>query len=109
MTASVANRPTASERRRFKRAHFLFKGEILAGGREVGGHVLDLSANGARFRFKGAVDAVAEMTLRLAGEVDLPVRTAWRRGNVAGLTFRDAPEHISALFAGLLPSECLAA
>jgi len=99
----------SSERRRFKRAHFLFGGAILADGEEAGGHVLDLSVNGARFRFKGTAKGAAEMTLRLAGGVDFPVRTAWRRGNLAGLTFEDAPERISALFAGLLPRDCLAA
>jgi len=109
MKATAANGPTASERRQFKRAHFLFKGEIVTDDQEVGGHVLDLSVNGARFRFKDAADAAAEMTLRLAGGVDFRVRTAWRRGNIVGLTFQDAPERISALFAGLLPSDCLAA
>jgi hypothetical protein len=109
MKAAASHCSAASERRRFKRAHFLFKGEVLADDEELGGHVLDLSVNGARFRFAGAGRAAAEMTLRLAGGVDFPVRTAWRRGNVAGLTFQDAPERISALFAGLLPSDCLAA
>lgn len=109
MTATAADEPVESERRRFKRAHFLFKGEVLTGDRAVGGHVLDLSINGARFRFKERSDDAAQMTLRLAGGIDFPVRTAWRRGNVAGLTFQDAPERVSALFAGLLPRDCLAA
>ena len=109
MEATADSGSDPSERRRFKRAHFLFGGAILADGEEVGGHVLDLSVNGARFRFNGTAMRAAAMTLRLAGGVDFPVHTAWRRGNIAGLTFKDAPERISALFAGLLPRDCLAA
>jgi hypothetical protein len=63
MTVTAAGGPAESERRRFKRAHFLFKGEVLTGGRAVGGHVLDLSINGARFRFKEGSEDNAKMTL----------------------------------------------
>jgi hypothetical protein len=51
----------------------------------------------------------SEITLRLAGTVNLGVEIAWRSHNRLGLRFRDLPEKISSIFAGLLPEDCLVA
>ena len=49
------------------------------------------------------------MNLRLAETVNLSVEIAWRSHNRLGLRFRDLPEQISSIFAGLLSEDCLAA
>ncbi len=97
-----------SDRRRYKRAHVLFSGRLFSGKRGIEGLVLDLSANGARIRFREPIAANTAMTLRLADSVDLEVEVAWQSGNNLGLRFLDVPGRISSIFAGLLPEDCLA-
>ena len=96
-----------SDRRRYKRAHVLFSGRLFSGKRSNEGLILDLSANGARIRFREPIAADSEMTLRLAESIDLDVEVAWQKGNRLGLQFREMPGRISSIFAGLLPEDCL--
>ncbi len=100
---------SGSDRRRFKRAHVLMSGHLVSAKRAMEGIVLDLSANGAQIQFPEDVATDSNMTLRLAGAVDLSVEVAWRRGNRLGLRFQELPGKISSIFAGLLPQDCLVA
>ncbi len=97
------------ERRRYKRTHVLMAGDLVSGQRAIRGFVLDISANGAQIQFPDAVVPDSEITLRLAETVDLGVEIAWRSHNRLGLRFRDLPERISSIFAGLLSEDCLVA
>lgn len=97
------------ERRRYKRTHVLMVGDLVSGQRATKGFVLDISANGAQIQFPEPLMPGSEITLRLAETVNLGVEVAWRRHNRLGLRFRDLPEQISSIFAGLLPEDCLAA
>jgi len=98
-----------SDRRRYKRAHVLFSGQLFSGKRSIEGLVLDLSANGARIQFREPIAVNTAMTLRLADSVDLEVEVAWQSGNNLGLRFLEVPGRISSIFAGLLPEDRLAA
>ena len=95
------------ERRRYKRTHVLMAGDLVSGQRAMKGFVLDISANGAQIQFPEHVVPGPELTLRLAKTVDLGVEIAWRNRDRLGLRFRDLPERISSVFAGLLPEDCL--
>ncbi len=97
------------ERRRYKRTHVLMAGDLVSGQRAAKGFVLDISANGAQIRFPEPLAPDSEITLRLAETVNLGVEIAWRSHNRLGLRFRDLPEQISSIFAGLLPEDCLVA
>ncbi len=95
------------ERRRYKRTHVLMAGDLISAQHATKGFVLDISANGAQIQFKEPLVPDSEITLRLAGTVDLGVEIAWRSHNRLGLRFRDLPNQISSIFAGLLSEECL--
>ncbi len=97
------------DRRRYKRTHVLMAGDLVSNQRTAKGFVLDISATGAQIQFPEAMATDSEITLRLAGSVNLGVEIAWRSHNRLGLRFRDLPEKISSIFAGLLPEDCLAA
>lgn len=97
------------ERRRYKRTHVLMAGDLVSGQRATRALVLDISANGAQIQLPGPSVPDSEITLRLADTVNLGVEVAWRNHNRLGLRFRDLPEQISSIFAGLLPEDCLAA
>ena len=98
-----------SERRRYKRTHVLMAADLVSAERAAQGFVLDISANGAQVQFPEALVPDSEITLRLAETVDLGVEIAWRSHNRLGLRFRDMPEKVSSIFAGLLSEECLVA
>jgi hypothetical protein len=98
-----------SDRRRYKRTHVLMAGDLVAGQRATKALVLDISANGAQIQFPENLVPGSDLTLRLAETVNLGVEIAWRRHNRLGLRFRDLPEQISSIFAGLLPEDCLIA
>ena len=97
------------ERRRYKRTHVLMAGSLVSGQRATKGFVLDISANGAQIQFPEHLVPGSELTLKLAETVNLGVEIAWRNHNRLGLRFRDLPEQISSIFAGLLPEDCLVA
>jgi hypothetical protein len=97
------------ERRRYKRTHVLMAGDLVSNGYATKGFVRDISANGAQIQFPEALVPDSEITLRLAETVNLGVEIAWRSHNRLGLRFRDLPEQISSIFAGLLSEDCLAA
>ncbi len=97
------------ERRRYKRTHVLMAGDLVSGPYATKGFVLDISANGAQIQFPDPLVPDSEITLRLAETVNLGVEVAWRSHNRLGLRFRDLPEQISSIFAGLLPEDCLVA
>ena len=97
------------ERRRYKRTHVLMAGDLVSGPYATKGFVLDISASGAQIQFPDPLIPDSEIALRLAGTVDLSVEVAWRSHDRLGLRFRDPPEQISSIFAGLLPEDCLAA
>ena len=101
--------PDHSERRRYKRTHVLMAGDLVTGSYATKGTILDISANGAQIQFPDPLVPESEMTLRLAETVNLSVEIAWRSHNRLGLRFRDLPEQISSIFAGLLSEDCLAA
>ncbi len=103
------NDQNPQERRRFKRAHVLMAGNLVTGGYAMKGYVLDISASGAQIQLPDPLMPDSEITLRLAGSVDLGVEVAWRSHNRLGLRFRDLPEQISSIFAGLLSEDCLVA
>jgi hypothetical protein len=98
-----------SERRRYKRTHVLMAGDLVSGPYTTKGTVLDISANGAQIQIPDSLVPESEITLRLAETVNLSVEVAWRSHNRLGLRFRDLPEQISSIFAGLLPEDCLVA
>lgn len=95
------------ERRRYKRTHVLFSGNLVSGKRAIEGLVLDLSPNGARIQFSEPIVTNSATTLRLADSVDIDVEVAWRKDNRLGLRFREMPARVASIFAGLLPEECL--
>ncbi len=95
------------ERRRYKRTHVLMAGDLVSGPYATKGFVLDISASGAQIQFPDPLTPDSEITLRLAETVNLGVEVAWRSHNRLGLRFRDLPERISSIFAGLLPEDCL--
>ena len=97
------------ERRRHKHASLLLTGRLFSGDRAVHGVLFDLSSGGARIKLSEPLDAKSAITLRLAGSVDFHVEKAWEMDNVLGLRFRETPERIASIFAGLLPEDCLAA
>lgn len=97
------------ERRRYKRTHVLMAGDLVSGSYATKGFILDISANGVQIQFSEPVVPDSEITLRLAETVNLGVEIAWRSHNRLGLRFRDLPERISSIFAGLLSEDCLAA
>ena len=97
------------ERRRYKRTHVLMAGDLVSGQGAMKGFVLDISANGAQMQIPEPAVPDSEITLRLAETVNLGVEIAWRSHNRLGLRFRDLPEQISSIFAGLLPEDCLVA
>ncbi len=96
------------ERRRYKRTHVLMAGDLVSSQRSTRGFVLDISASGAQMQLPDPLVPDSEFTLRLAETVNLGVEVAWRSHNRLGLRFRDLPEQISSIFAGLLPEDCLA-
>ncbi len=96
------------ERRRYKRTHVLMAGDLVSAQRATKGFVLDISANGAQIQFAEPLVPDSEITLRLAETVNLGVEIAWRSHNRLGLRFRDLPNQISSIFAGLLSEDCLA-
>ncbi len=97
------------ERRRYKRTHVLMAGDLISGQYATKGFVLDISASGAQIQFPEPLAPDSEIILRLAETVNLGVEIAWRGHNRLGLRFRDLPERISSIFAGLLPEDCLTA
>ena len=97
------------ERRRYKRTHVLMAGDLVSGQRATRGLVVDISANGAQIQFPEPLVPDSDITLRLAGTVNLGVEIAWRSHDRLGLRFRDLPARISSIFAGLLPEDCLTA
>jgi hypothetical protein len=97
------------ERRRYRRTRVLMAGDLVSGHRAMRGFVLDISANGAQIRLPEPLAPDSEITLRLAETVNLGVEVAWRGHDRLGLRFRDLPERISSIFAGLLPEDCLTA
>ena len=97
------------ERRRYKRTHVLMAGDLVSGQRAMRGCVLDISADGAQIQLPDPLVPASEFTLRLAETVNLGVEVAWRSHTRLGLRFRDLPEQIATIFAGLLPEDCLAA
>jgi hypothetical protein len=97
------------ERRRYKRTHVLMAANLVSDQRAAKGFVLDISANGAQIQFPEPLVPDSDMTLRLAETVNLGVEIAWRSHNRLGLRFRDLPERIASIFAGLLSEDCLAA
>ena len=97
------------ERRRYKRTHVLMAADLVSGPYATKGFVLDISASGAQIQFPDPLIPDSKIALRLAGTVDLSVEVAWRSHDRLGLRFRDLPEQISSIFAGLLPEDCLAA
>ena len=97
------------ERRRYKRTSVLMAGDLVSAQRASKGFVLDISASGAQIQFPEPVVPDSDITLRLAKTVNLGVEIAWRSHNRLGLRFRDLPEQISSIFAGLLSEDCLAA
>ena len=98
-----------AERRRYKRTHVVMAGDLVSGGYATKGTVLDISASGAQIQFPDPLMPDSEITLKLAETVHLSVEVAWRSHDRLGLRFRDLPEQISSIFAGLLPEDCLAA
>lgn len=97
------------ERRRHKRASILLTGRLFSGDRAVHGLLYDLSSGGARIKLSEPLNANSAITLRLAGAVDFHVEAVWEKDKVLGLKFRETPELISSIFAGLLPEDCLTA
>ena len=97
------------ERRHHKRASVLLTGWLFSGDRTVHGVLFDLSSGGARIKLSEPLNAKSAITLRLAGSIDFHMEKAWDKDNVLGLKFREAPELIASIFAGLLPEDCLAA
>ena len=97
------------ERRRYKRTHVLMAGDLVSSQRATRGFVLDISASGAQIQFPDPLIPDSDIALRLAGTVDLSVEVAWRSHDRLGLRFRDLPERISSIFAGLLSEDCLTA
>ncbi len=95
------------ERRRYKRTRVLMAAKLVSAQRATGGLVFDISANGAQIQFPEPLAPGSELTLNLAETVDLGVEIAWRSHNRLGLRFRDLPNQISSIFAGLLSEECL--
>jgi hypothetical protein len=96
------------DRRQHKRAHVLFPGRLISGNRTVRGLVTDLSVNGARVQLDHPDSFRSAVTLRLAGSIDFHVEIVWDQGKCLGLRFREAPDAIARIFAGLLPEDCLA-
>lgn len=96
------------ERRRYKRTHVLFPGQLISGDRIVDGVVLDVSANGAGMQLPKPVKFRSAITLRLARSIDFPVELIWDKENFLGLRFREAPARVAAILAGVLPQEALA-
>ncbi len=97
------------ERRRHKRTSILLTGWLFSGDRAVHGVLFDLSSGGARIKLSEPLNAKSAITLRLAGSIDFHIETAWEKHKELGLKFREAPELIASIFAGLLPEDCLAA
>ncbi|MEE8189109.1 MAG: PilZ domain-containing protein [Kiloniellales bacterium] len=97
------------ERRKHRRAHVLFPARLGSGDRAAQGMIYDLSLGGLRIKLAEPFEAGSAITLRLAGMIDFHVEAAWEQNNVLGLKFRETPERIASIFAGLLPEACLAA
>lgn len=98
-----------ANRRSHKRTHVLFLGHLISGDYSVPGILFDISAGGARMRIAEPLEPGSAITLRLANRHDFHVEIAWRRGQMIGLKFREAPARIAATLAGLLPLDSLAA
>lgn len=96
------------ERRRHKRTHVLLSGRLISGAGMAKGLITDLSVTGARVRLDGAASFRSAVTLRLAGLIDFHIKVVWNKGNFLGLKFREDPEEIARIFAGVLPEDCLA-
>ena len=98
-----------TERRRHKRAHVLFSGQLVSGNQSATGILFDVSAGGARMRLANPLETGSAITLRLANRLDFHVEVAWHQDQMCGLKFRETAAKIAATLAGLLPEDCLAA
>jgi len=98
-----------AERRTHKRTHVLFLGHLVSGDLSIPGVLFDISAGGVRMRLAEPLEPGSATTLRIANRLDFHVEIAWRKDQMYGLKFREAPAKIAATMAGLLPQENLAA
>ena len=109
MATSSHRQDDPNERRRFKRTRVILAGRLQAGDQTLDGHILDISANGVKLRLPEPPRKSPTLTLRLARSIDVPADTAWRKGNILGLRFRESPAHMASVLAGLLAAESLPA
>jgi hypothetical protein len=88
-----------AQRRKSQRYRVLKEGRVLVAGRyTIDCTVRDLSEAGAKIRVEGAPDLPGTLDLLIVREgLVYPCTLAWRKGDLAGLTFAGQPikEHPS--------------
>jgi hypothetical protein len=99
--------PAPRNRRRYQRHTTVMQGRLFFADTRADGVVLDVSLNGVKIRANERLPLGAPVTLAIAGSVYLGGEIIWRQGNVMGVAFAKAPEHIAKLMAAFLPVNCL--
>ncbi len=96
------------DQRRYKRVSVLWSGGYSdAAGTEQEFLIYDVSVNGIRAKFDHVVEIGAKLVIKIAGGVQLLSEVVWSKGEVVGLRFKDSPDKLASIMAGVLPMECL--
>lgn len=95
------------DRRRYQRHTTIMQGRLFFAETRAEGIILDISINGVKMRVDTLLPLGAPVTLAIAGSVYIGGEVIWRQGNVLGVTFAKAPEHLAHLMAAFLPVACL--
>ncbi|WP_120496272.1 PilZ domain-containing protein [Kiloniella sp. EL199] len=98
----------SDDKRRFQRVSVLWSGEYADDqGAEQQCVIFDVSVNGVRAKFDQALEIGTQFVLKIAGGVQLMIEVVWSRGQTVGLRFRDNPNKLASIMAGVLPRKCL--
>ncbi|MEH6632674.1 MAG: PilZ domain-containing protein [Halopseudomonas aestusnigri] len=96
------------DKRRFKRVSVLWSGEYSdSEGADQQCVIYDISVNGVRAKFDHVMEIGAQLVIKIAGGIQLMSEVVWARGETVGLCFKDNPDKLASIMAGVLPMACL--
>ncbi|MFD2207879.1 PilZ domain-containing protein [Kiloniella antarctica] len=96
------------DQRRYQRISVLWSGEYSDfAGIEQKCVIYDVSVNGVQAKFNHVIDIGTRLVINIAGGVQLVSEVVWSRGENVGLRFKESPDKLASIMAGILPMKCL--
>ncbi|MCZ4280453.1 PilZ domain-containing protein [Kiloniella laminariae] len=109
MTQKTVTDFAGDDQRRFQRISVLWNGECSSedSGMSSKCVIFDISVNGVRARFEQGLAVGTRLVINISNGVQFISEVVWSRGQVVGLRFKDSPEKLASIMAGILPLRCL--